>query len=340
MKPLKYIGLALAAFSCAQLAVAQEAPKLQAYVVVPGSKKVEALKIERGDGNGAFYYLQKGTDQLLSAPASSCKVFYLVPPAEMTSALNDYYGGETADARKAFASIKKKYAAFAGLPGSPATQAALNEMTCAARMCDLPAVKTLAAEIPGAKALNACETARVAAAKVLGESGDTPDAQAKVKAALDELSKDKATLRNMDTESYGWLCYAEARAMAAQIPADQLAATIAADKAKIASEAVDKYCQAVMSMHGAHKGMPADALNRAMTILWAMPGVKDEAAKAAKPMDKKAWAKANADFREAVAMAHYLKTLYPPTAKEPNALADQLDAYYCNALEGVKKGGE
>ena len=39
-------------------------------------------------------------------------------------------------------------------------------------------------------------------------------------------------------------------------------------------------------------------------------------------------------------MAHYLKTLYPPTAKEPNALADQLDAYYCNALEGVKKGGE
>ena len=340
MKPLKYIGLALAAFSCVQFAGAQEDPKLQAYVVVPGSKKVEALKIERGDGNGAFYYLQKGTDQLLSAPAASCKVFYLVQPAEMTSALNDYYGGETAAARKAFASIKKKYAAFAGLPGSPATQAALNEMTCAARMCDLPAVKTLAAGIPGDKSLNACEAARVAAAKVLGESGDTPDALAKVKAAMDELNKDKAVLRNMDTESYGWLCYAEARALAAQVPADQLAASIAADKAKTASEAVDKYCQAVMSMHGAQKGMPADALNRAMTILWAMPGVKDEAAKAAKPMDKKSWGKASADFREAVAMAHYIKTLYPPTAQEPNALADQLDVYYCNALEGVKKGGE
>lgn len=333
MKSFKYIGLALAAFSCVQFATAQEAPKLTAYVQVPGSKKIEALKLERGDGNGSFFYMQRGTDQLLSAPASSCKVFYIVPPAEMTSALNDFYGAETADARKGFASVKKKYAAFAGLPGSPATQAALNEVTCAARMLDLPAVKALAAAVPGEKALNPCEAARIAAAKVLGESGDTPDALGKVKAALDALTKDKAMMRNMDTECYGWLCYAEARALAAQIPADQLAGTIAADKAKTASEAVDKYCQSVMSMHGAQKGMPADALTRAMNLLWAMPGVKEAAAGAAKPMDKKAWAKAPADFRDAVALAHYIKTLY--TA---DALAEQLDAYYCNALEGVKKG--
>lgn len=338
MKSFKYIGLAMAAFSCVQFATAQEAPKLTAYVVVPGSKKVEQLKLERGDGKGAFFYMQKGTDQLLSAPAASCKVFYIAPPADMTNALREYYGGETADARKSFAGIKKKYAAFAGLPGSPGTMAALHEVSCAARLLDLPAVKTLAAAVPGTNALNPCEEARLAAAKVLGESGDTPDALGKVKAALDALTKDKATMRNLDTESYSWLCYAEGRAMAAQIPADQLAGTIAADKAKVASEAVDKLCQAVISSHGAQKELPADALNRAMGLLWAMPGVKDAAAKADKPMDKKSWAKAPADFRDAVALAHYLKTLYPAAEAAPNALADQLDAYYCNALEGVKKG--
>lgn len=338
MKSLKYIGMALAAFSCAQLAVAQDAPKLTAYVVVPGSKRVEKLDLERGDANGSFFYLQKGTDQMLSAPAGSCKVFYIVQPADMTNALREFYGGETADARKAFASIKKKYAAFAGLSGSPATMAALHEVTCAARMVDLPAVKTLAAAVPGVKALNPCEEARLAAAKVLGECADTPESYAAVKAAIDELNKDKATLRNMDAECYGWLCYAEGRSMAAQIPADQQAGTIAADKVKTASQAVDKYCQAVISMHGAQKGMPEDALNRAMKLLWAMPGVQDAAAKASKPMDKKAWGNAPADFRDAVALAHYLKTLYPAPADAPNALADQLDAYYCNALEGAKKG--
>ena len=102
-------------------------------------------------------------------------------------------------------------------------------------------------------------------------------------------------------------------------------------------ENVDKLCQAVISMHGAQKGMPVDALDRALKLLWAMPGVQDAAAKAAKPMDKKAWGKAPADFRDAVALAHYMKTLYPAPADAPNALADQLDAYYFNAKKGAKK---
>ena len=70
MKLIKYIGLTLAAFSCMQFATAQQAAKLKAYVQVPGGKPTQMV-LERGDDSGNFYYLQKGTDQLMSASASA-----------------------------------------------------------------------------------------------------------------------------------------------------------------------------------------------------------------------------------------------------------------------------
>ena len=335
MKSFNYIGFALAALSGMQFATAQEAAKLTAYAALPGAGATQ-LVLERGDGNGSFFYLQKGTDQLMQAKASTLKMFYIQTPADMANALRDYYGGEYADARKDFAKIKKKYAAFAGLPGSPGTLAGLYETICAVRMCDVAAVKALADSVQGTSALTAADEAKLAAAKVVGMINDKPDSFASIKEAVEAAMKEHG--RNLDSEANGWLRYALARAAAAQVPADQLQGTIAEDKVKAASAAVDFYCQAVMSMHGSQKVLPADALNRAMTLLWAMHGVKEYAAKSPKPMEKTVWNAAPADFRDAVAMARYMKTMYPAPADAPNALADQLDAYYFNAKKGTKKG--
>ncbi|MBR1982327.1 MAG: hypothetical protein IKA23_06215 [Akkermansia sp.] len=335
MKLFKYIGLTLAACSCLQFASAQQAAKLKAYVQVPGGKPAP-MELERGDGKGSFFYMVKGTDQLMTASAASCKLFYIITPAEMGNALRDYYGGETAEARKQFAAIKKKYAAFAGLPGSPCTQSALHELTCAVRMLDFPAVKTLAASIPGVDSLQGSDAARVAAAKIAGMITDTPDSLAAIQGAIDALKKDSKLYRDVDTEAYSWLCYALGRAHAAQVPAEQLSGTIADDKKKAASDAVDCYCQAVMSSHGAQKSLPADALNRALGLLWAMPGVKEAAAKSPAPMDKAAWAKAPADLKDAAAMARYFKMMYD--SENAGELVNKIDAYYFNAKEGTGKG--
>lgn len=333
MKVKNIIGLAVAALSCVQFAVAQQpakkATKLTAALHMPGSKKPPVMmELERGDEEGNFYYLQEGTDQLMQARASACSMFVIQTPADMASALTDFYGGDLEDARKKFAAVKKKYAAFVGLPGAPSTTAALHELTCAVRLLDVAGVKELAASIPGEKNLIGSDAARVAAARVVALIDDTPASYKPISEAVVAAIKKHGA--NMDTESYGWMRYALGRAAAAVM-------TESKDKAKAANAAVDFYCQAVMSMHGAHKNLPADAIVRAMTILWDMPGVQDYAAKAAKPMDKKTWGKAPADFRDAVALAHYYKVLYAASGAAANPLVDQLDAYYFNALEGVKK---
>lgn len=338
MKSFKLIGFALAAFSCVQFATAQEAAaktKLSAVVQLPGGK-TEMIELERTDGDGSFFYTDKSTAQLMTAMASTCKTFYIQTPNDMANALRDFYGNELADARKGFAAVKKKYAAFAGLPGSPSTMAALHEITCAVRMLDFAGVQALAAAFPGEKALTGSDAARLAAARVVALITDKPDSFGAVKAAVEAIMKDKKVSRDLDSESYGWLRYALGRAAAAMVPAEQLQATIAEDKAKAASVAVDFYCESVMSMHGSHKEMPADALNRALTLLWAMPGVKEYAGKVTLPMTKPAWNAAPADFRDAVAMAHYMKAMYPAPAEAPNALVDKLDAYYFNMKKGSK----
>ena len=336
MKSFKQIGVALAALSCVQFAMAQEAPKLNAVVQVPGGK-VEVIKLDRADGEGAFFYVDKSTTQLMTAQASTCKTFYIMTPNDMAKALRDYYGGDIADARKGFAAVKKKYSAFAGLPGSPCTVAALHEITCAVRMLDMAALKALTASVPGEKALVGSDAARLAAAKVLALVTDKPDSFGPIKEAVEALMKNKAVARNLDSECYGWLRYALARGAAAVVPAEQVQSKIAEDMVKPASVAVDFYCEAVMSMHGAHKAVPADALNRAMTLLWAMPGVQEYAStKATTPMTKPVWNAAPADFRDAVAIAHYMKTLYPASDGAPNALADKLNAYHFNMKKGSK----
>ena len=55
--------------------------------------------------------------------------------------------------------------------------------------------------------------------------------------------------------------------------------------------------------------LPIDAMVRAQALLWAMPGVKEYAAKGAS-MDAGKWGEAPANFRDAVALAYMLKNIY------------------------------
>lgn len=331
MKALNIIGLAVAALSCTSVATAQDeakpaAPKIKAIVLMPTEKKPTELTIERAEGKDTFVYLEKGTDQEMKMPVASCRPFVIQTPADLAAALNTYREGDLAAARKMAASAKKKYAAFAGLPGSPTTVAALTEISCAVRLQDWAAAKSLAASFPAADSLEGVAAMRVQVAGIMGDISDSPKSLETQKAAIEEILKDKKAAKAVNSELYGWLRYALGRAYAAQITAEELQGGIPEAKVKAANEAVDNLCQCVASIHGSQAELPVDALNRSMAILAAMPAAK--AYKAPKEMTKQAWASAPADFKDAVAIANLLKTVYAPG--EANELADQLAPLFYN----------
>lgn len=94
---------------------------------------------------------------------------------------------------------------------------------------------------------------------------------------------------------------------------------------------VDMYCQAAVSHHGVSPEIPADAMKRAMNLLWIMPDVQAYAKKVQKPLNAKAWADAPADFRDAVAMAMLLKTVYAPDAEDE--LVKKLAPFFYNTAK-------
>ena len=102
MKTRNIIGFAIAALAGAiQPATAQQpgAVHLTAVVQAP-SQKLGTVELVGADGEN-YQYKQKGTDTILAQPVSACKVFYIMTPADLASALTDYRSGELADARKA-----------------------------------------------------------------------------------------------------------------------------------------------------------------------------------------------------------------------------------------------
>lgn len=343
MKAFNIIGLAVAALSCASVATAQDeakpaAPKIKAIVLLPSDKKPKELVIERAVDKDNFVYIDTSIAQEMQASVSSCRPFVIQTPADLAAALNTFREGDLAAARKQAASVKKKYAAYAGLPGSPTTIAALTELSCAVRLQDWAAAKSLAASFPAADSLEGVAAMRVQIAGIMGDISDSPKSLETQKAAIEELLKDKKAAKAINSELYGWLRYALGRAYAARITAEELQNGIPDDKVKAANEAVDNLCQCVASIHGSQAELPVDALNRAMTILWAMPSVKAYKAPAANEMTKQAWASAPADFKDAVAIANLLKTVYAPG--EANELADKLAPLFYNTGKDKPKQEE
>ena len=333
MKARNIIGLAVAALTFVPAAVAQDAagdkpasPKLKAVVLMPNSKKLQELEIERSDGKDNFFYIEKSTVTEMQMPVASCKPFVLQTPADLAAAVNSFREGDIAAARKKCAAVKTKYANYAGLPGSPVTIAGITEINCAVRMQDWAALKTLVAEFPSADALTGADAMCLKVAAIMADISDSPKSLDTQKAAIEELLKDKKAAKAINSEMYGWLRYALARANAAKLTEEDLNGTIPEDKVKFADAAIDNFCQCVAATHGIAPELPVDSLKRAMTILYAMPGVKDY--KPATPMTKQTWANAPANFKDAVAMANLLKLVYAPDEKIE--LADKLAPFYYN----------
>ncbi len=330
MKSLTMLALGLAAVTAAPLAAtAQEEnaaakPKLQANVVI-GSKggRIAVLKAA---GKDKFEFMRD--DQLMQMDVGKCGMFMLLTPEDMASAMNAYRGNELAEARKKFASVKTKYADYLGLPGNPAADAALYEIRCAVRMMDWAAAKQLANAVPHPDYLDDNDKALIAVAKALGNiPAGKLDAQKKALAAILQGPEGKA----LTMEEYGWIRYALARAYEAHVPAEALDGTVTAEQAPELAKAVDNYCQAALSTHGGHMEIPLDAMQRALRILWAMPGVKDET-KAGPGMTAQRWNAAPVDFKDAVVLAYLLKNVYThdhaETLEQKKLILDVAKYYY------------
>lgn len=338
MKTRNIIGFAIAALAGSfQLAPAQQpgAVKLTAVVQAPG-QKLGTVELVGADGDN-YQYKQKGTDTILAQPVAACKVFYIMTPADLASALTDYRSNELAAARKGLAACRTKYVAFGNLPGNPATTAALAELNCAVRQMDWGALNALTGTFPGATKLTSADKLRYQAAKVMAGVKDDAASLATLKTEVEDLIKSKA--KAMDTETYAWLRYALGRVYASKVPAAELEGEITPEHRADASKAVDNFCQCVVGVHGNIWPMQEDALIRSLHILAAMPGVPQHVAKAGKVLSSKAWSDLPADYRDAVAMAHLMKNVYDMGGKDP--LIDKLaESFYNTAKDRAASADE
>ena len=319
MKLRNILAVGLAAF--AGIANAQEPAKEQGLVaVVQVSDKAKAgkLMVKGASGKNTFVYYDRGSEADVQRDASKMKVFFLLTPEDMVAAEQALNAGDLADARTKLAAVKAKYKGFLGLDRNPAERAAVLEIDCAVRQLDFAGLKSLLGSFPHADWLSAEDRGKYMAAQVLAKATNgTPLAD--VEASAKELL-DSAVGKTLNGDCYGWVRYALAYATAAAIPAEELAGTISEGNLAAASKAIDLYCQAGASSHGRDMELPIDAMSRAQALLWAMPGVKEYAAKG-KDMSAGKWNDAPYNFRDAVALAYILKNVFGATGETIEAAA-------------------
>jgi len=336
MKSLHIAALALAATACLSSAPAQQpdaaAGKIKAYVQFDKGRPMDIV-LESAQGRNRFIYVDKKTEQQMAADASACKLFFIQTPADLAAAERSYADQELTTARKQLAACKAKYQSYVGLPGNPSTRAALLELECAIRQMDWEGLKALVAAFPAAGNLELDDKALYDTARVLSQVSDDPATSEARLAAVEELRKNKA----LNSRAYGWLMYAAGRALASRIPADQLQGSLSGKAEADANMAIDALCQAAVSSHGNQMEVPVDAMRRALGLLWAMPGVKEYASKGG-AMDAAKWSAAPANFKDAAALAHMMKTVFAP--EEKDAFVDRLASFYFNAMEGKEKASK
>lgn len=336
MKVYNIVALALAAVGFVGTATAQEkagnASQVKAYVQFEKGKPMIIALAPKQDGT-KFFYIDEESEKMMGGDSAKCNLFYIQTPADLAAATKTFKGGDFDAARKQLGACKEKYKAYVGLPGNPATKAAVMELECAIRQMKWEDVKALVASFPNAGGLEYNDKALYEVAKVMAGVSDDPAALAGIKAGVDAVKGDKY----INSAQYGWLMYALGRAYAAQIPAAQLEGNIAKDKVADANLAIDTLCQAAVSSHGAAMELPKDAMLRAVKILWAMPGVKEYAGQAAAGMDLNKWNSAPNDFRDAVALAYLIKNVYVPEIKD--STINRLASFHVNTLEGKEKPG-
>lgn len=322
--------LAALPVATAQQPAASAAPRLWAQLQQTQKSKLRRMPIlPSATGAKGEFLVELGEDTPTAFKAKDYNLFFIETPPDLAAALKDY-SADNLDARRQLAKVRTKYAAFASLPGNPATFAGFIEISCTARAMDWKALGEAVDGFPSPRMLDADGREKLSAARVLSKVSDDPatadERQKEAEAALSAAINPDRT----SSEVYAWLKYALARALASKIPADELRQGISGDNVELASSAVDAYCEVAAAAHGRYMEIPIDAMHRAFRILWAMPDVKDFADKAGK-FDKKTWNAAPHNFRDAVALAFLLRKVYAPNLKD-EAITQAVGLYFNPSL--------
>ena len=330
MKLMKVMTLCAAVGALSSLHAQQPADlgtTLDAIVVPTNAKKPVAARLLRpaavSKGGLRMLVLNRSVDEEpRDLTTKDLKTLLIMTPPDLATAQRTYAEGSLSSAKKQLAAVRTKYADFAGLPDSPAVKAALLELRCLARMQDWEALGKAVEDFPYPRFQEASDRAVLDAARVLSQVSDDPATAADRLKMVDDLMTNTGKMKLLHSTEYGWLKYAQARALASGTP----------DKAK-ASQAVDAFCEAAVCYRGGEMELAEDAMKRAFHLLWSMPGVK-EYLPTAKKMDVKKWESAPADFRDAVALANMILFVVNPDVKDD--AVRQAAKYFVNAQEGKK----
>lgn len=344
MKTLNLMSLALVAFG--SFVGAQEpAPKEETRlnVSVFENKRWRTYPASGSNKDGILY------DDHGTMKQRRLKSPYMVQsPKDLGEGFDLYYGGDLKAAVKKFAKVRKDYAGFRYVRGNPAIRATLCELDCAMRLQDWKRAETLAAAIErkvyGAATADEIRTAEAAKAVAGFLQIDAADKE-KLAQACEQLSQSilqyaalesgKGKAAKINLRAYGWYCYGLARLTEEQIPAAEIQGGLSKENAAAASRAVDRYCQFVVCSHGGSPELEKDALLRAVHLLNAMPGVADflNSSAALGKLDAKRWSNAPADFKEAVALAHLILTVYDTECQDE--VVTRLAPRFFNAQKGA-----
>lgn len=330
--------LSMALIGALPLAAQQAQPQvtLTAIGQLKNAKKLSQVRLLPPPAieKGVISVMNPNPDEApLALRTKDFRFFIVMTPPELAAASRAYANGDLKSARRQFADVRSKYGAFIGIPNNPALQAARMELDCDVRLMDWAAVGKLATDNPGKAFMEAEDRVVLDAARLLSQVSDDPGtADARSKSIEEYLSGAKA--KTINSEVYGWMKYALARAIASGIPAAELQGGISEANVERASLAVDAYCESVASNHGRNLELPVDALKRAFAILWAMPGVKSYAL-ATKQMDAKRWDGAPQNFRDAATLAYMLENIFEPGQKDANI--QKAASLHFNRMQGTKQ---
>lgn len=337
MKLTNVITCLLAAGALSSLSAQQggdPTATLNAIAQPKGSKGIGAVRLVQppviDKGVLRFVVVSQNADPTpRDATSKDFKVLMIMTPPELADAQRVYAEGNLNAAKRQLAAVRTKYADFSGLPDSPSAKAGLLELRCLSRLQDWAGLAKAVADYPHPRLQDSATRATLDAARLLSQVSDDPATAAARQKDIEALLADGAKMKRLHSTEYGWLKYAQGRALASGIPTD----TVPGDKTVQASKAVDAYCEAAVCYRGGEMELAADALTRAFHLLWAMPEVKAYAA-SVKKMDAKSWTSAPANFREAVALANMLSTIIAPEQKD--SAVHQAAGYFINTQEGKR----
>lgn len=304
---------------------------LTALIQTNRDNRPRRLVIKGAGGKDTVVYFDRSTEQDVSLNVSRVKLFFIQTPEDLAAAERALTSGDLAAARTQLAAVKDKYKGYVGLDRNPSTRAAMLEIECAVRQLDFAGLNQLVNSFSHPEWLSTTEVATYMAAKILAKAMNgaaLADIEAEVKKLLDSEPG-----KTLNSSCYGWLQFAIAHAMASAVPAEEIAGTISEGNLAAANNAINAYCRAGLSSHGRDMELPVQAMIRAQAMLWAMPGVKEYAARGA-GMDAAKWNGAPANFRDAVALAYMIKNVFGGTSETVEAAAK----LYFNSQAG--RGGE